>query len=89
VNRKTSNPTVSQIFGKQLMCIGGVSTKKVSGILQVYPTMSALAEAYEDLDNDDDSKARKQLLAKVPLGGGERMLGPKVSESIAKVFTKE
>ena len=86
LNRKDGNLTVAQIFARQLMCIQGVSTKKVSGIVQAYPTMATLMDAYDELE-EDDRVGRKKMLAKVELPGGERFLGPKVSESVARALT--
>lgn len=88
VNRKDTNLTVSEIFARQLICVPGVSTKKVSGIVQAYPTMAALAEAYHAI-GDDDRAASKKMLAKVALPGGGRTLGPVASEAIARAITRD
>lgn len=85
-NKKDLNPTVTDIFARQLMRVSGVSATKVAGIVQVYPTMAMLADAYHDVR--DDRAATKALLAKIPLPGGTRTLGPKASEAIAKAVTR-
>jgi crossover junction endonuclease MUS81 len=82
-NKKDANPTVSDIFGRQLLSVSGISSKKVNAILAVYPTVSSLLEAYEERETD---KERRMMLAEVKLPGGDRNLGPKASNAVAKVF---
>ncbi len=86
-NRKDNNLTVSEIFARQLMSVSGVSTKKVSGIVQAYPTMAALVDAYDAIGTVDRA-ASKKMLAKVVLPGGGRTLGPVASEAIARAITR-
>ena len=80
-NRKDRNPTVADIFVKQLLAIEGVSAKKAMAVVLAYPTFAHLQEAYADCP---DEASRRKMLEKVPLPGGNRKLGPKASNAIAK-----
>ena len=81
-NKKELNPSVSDVFAKQLLAVNGVSSKKVVPLIHRYPTLSRLWDAFEECDG---KTARRRLLEKVPLSEN-RLLGPVTSTTIAKMM---
>jgi crossover junction endonuclease MUS81 len=83
-NKKDANPTVSDVFAKQLLAISGISFKKAVAVIKQYPTMNALLRAYNECDGVIEQRA---MLATLPLSSG-RNLGPKASTAIAKALLR-
>jgi ERCC4-type nuclease len=80
-NQKELNPSVSDVFAKQLLAVQGVSCKKVVPLVNRYPTMAHLWQAYEECEGKTE---RRKLLQNVALSEN-RTLGPVASTTIAKM----
>ncbi len=81
-NKKELNPTVSDIFAKQLLAVAGVSGKKIVPLVARFATLSGLWEAYEKCDSKEK---RRALLASTQLSEN-RTLGPVAATAIAKAI---
>ncbi len=81
-HKKDAYSTVSDVFAKQLLSINGISFKKAMAVINEYPTIASLLDAYAECEG---SKEKRALLEKLPLSSG-RNLGPKASTAIAKAL---
>ncbi|XP_028396130.1 crossover junction endonuclease MUS81-like isoform X2 [Dendronephthya gigantea] len=75
--------TVGELFGKQLLQIPGVAAEKVVGILEQYPTLKDLLEAYEEQTTE---KAKETLLSDIKFGKMKRKIGPSVSKTVYQLY---
>lgn len=85
-NAKTGDLTVQDLFAKQLLQINGCSPERVFAILEDYPTLVDLRNAYLALD---DEKARQKMLASIVCGEKQRRLGPVLSKRICAAYTTQ
>ena len=83
-NAKTGELSVQDLFAKQLLQITGCSPDRVFAIVQRYPTLPALYDAFKE-----DSGSANSLLADIVCGEKQRKLGPVLAKRICQVYTKE
>lgn len=76
---KITNWTVKEMFAKHLVQIIGVSEKSVAAIINKYPTLSALIDAY---NNCTSEKEKENLLAKLKVPDAARTVGPAISRRV-------
>ncbi|KAG1666425.1 Crossover junction endonuclease MUS81 [Nymphon striatum] len=74
---------VSGMFIKFLMKVGGMSPEKATAIVNRYPTVSHLLEAYSNCQSD---KEKESLLAKIKSGKNNRNIGPALSRVVFQLF---
>ncbi|KAK3779037.1 hypothetical protein RRG08_034295 [Elysia crispata] len=77
---------VTELFAKQLIQVPGVSAERAKAIINVYPTLSLLLDAYKKCNN---AKDREKLLATVKYGKNERNLGIAISRMLHMLYTQE
>lgn len=75
--------TVGEVFGKQLLQIPGVAVEKVVTILESYPTLKHLLDAYEEQTSE---KEKEGLLSGLKFGKNQRKIGPAFSKSIYQLY---
>lgn len=76
---KITNWTVKEMFAKHLIQITGVSERSVAAIINKYPTLSALVEAYRNCNSE---KEKENLLAKLKIPDAARTIGPAISKRV-------
>lgn len=76
---KITNWTVKEMFAKHLIQITGMSDKRVAAIINKYPTLSALIEAYRNCSSE---KEKENLLAKLQIPDSARTIGPAISKRV-------
>lgn len=76
---KITNWTVREMFAKHLIQITGMSDKRVAVIINKYPTISALLEAYASCNSE---KERENMLSKMHIPESARTIGPVISKRV-------
>lgn len=82
---KSKPPTVYEMFGRHLIQIPKSSADKAFAILEKYPTISHLREAYRQCETE---KERENLLRDIKTGPNQRNLGPSLSSLICSLYWK-
>eukprot|EP01134_Creolimax_fragrantissima_P003866 CFRG3866T1 len=83
-NKKSQVLTVQLMFAKQLMCIKGMTAEKARAVVEVYPCVQSLVEAYSKCDSTDE---RRELLANIEYESGRlRTLGKKMSDTLYNLY---
>ncbi|XP_032238437.1 crossover junction endonuclease MUS81 [Nematostella vectensis] len=80
---KNKAMTVSEMFGKQLMQVSGMSADKAVAILNKYPTPKSLMDAYDMQPTDSH---RESMLACLKYGKTQRNLGPSISRLVRMLY---
>ncbi len=80
---KSDNLTVSDLFAKQLMQVRGASVPRVYAITQLYPTITALLQAYASKSTKEE---RELLVADLRFGPRMLRIGPALSRTIFATF---
>ncbi|ESO96484.1 hypothetical protein LOTGIDRAFT_115731 [Lottia gigantea] len=80
---KSKALTVSEMFGKQLIQLNGMSADKAKAVIDNYPTPISLLEAYAGCRG---LKEKEQLLAGIKCGKLTRNLGLAQSKQIAGIY---
>ncbi|XP_031549112.1 crossover junction endonuclease MUS81-like isoform X2 [Actinia tenebrosa] len=75
--------TVSEMFGKQLMQISGVSAEKAAAVLGSYPTPKCLLEGY---DSQPTIEQKETMLSCLKFGKQQRNIGPSLSKLIYQLY---
>lgn len=83
---KITNFTSQEMFIKHLLKFKGLSVAKAKAIVNYYPTVTALLEAYELCETE---KEKEFLLSEITYGNFERKLGPNLSRKIYRFYTKK
>jgi crossover junction endonuclease MUS81 len=83
VGAKITNWTVREMFAKHLIQITGMSDKRVAVIIQKYPTISALVDAYKACASE---KEKEHLLSKMSIPDSNRTIGPKLSQRVYMAY---
>ncbi|GFR66443.1 crossover junction endonuclease MUS81 [Elysia marginata] len=83
---KHKDLNVTELFAKQLIQVPGISADKAKAIINVYPTLSSLMDAYQNCSNVKDSE---KLLATIKFGKNERNLGIAVSRMLHMLYTQQ
>nr|CDI55131.1 related to MUS81-endonuclease involved in DNA repair and replication fork stability [Melanopsichium pennsylvanicum 4] len=85
LNSKSGGLTSTEVFGKMLLCIKGMSAEKVREVLAIYNTVRELSDAYQELT--EDAKDAEGMLAGCTEGMDQRKkIGPALSKKVAEVF---
>ena len=82
---KVTNFTVTEMFVKHLLQFRGISVAKAKVIIEHYPTLQSLLDAYSIIDREKD---KENLLAHLKCGLMERNFGPAVSKKIYNHYSK-
>jgi len=80
---KSQHLTVADVFAKQLMQVRGASAQRVFAITQLYPTATALVEAF---DAKSSTEEKEMLLADIRFGPRMLRIGPSLSRTIYAAF---
>ncbi|XP_041351019.1 crossover junction endonuclease MUS81-like isoform X2 [Gigantopelta aegis] len=80
---KSKNLTVHEMFGKQLIQLHGMSADKAKAIVDQYPTVMHLYDAYSSCHTD---KERESLLANIKVGKLGRNMGIGQSRQICHLY---
>ncbi|KAH9312334.1 hypothetical protein KI387_027369, partial [Taxus chinensis] len=79
--------TVSDVFGVQLMQVPQVTEDVALAVLDRYPTVLSLAQAYSCLEGNLD--AQEQLLKEIPIRNQSKIIGGRISKNIYKFIWGE
>ncbi|KAF8565770.1 hypothetical protein P879_07093 [Paragonimus westermani] len=71
LSNKSPNPTVRDMFARQLLQIHGCSSCKVAAVLDTYPTPLSLFQAY---DSQPTIQAKKSMLASLKVANTNRQV---------------
>lgn len=80
---KSKDPTVGEIFIKQLLQLKGLSVEKALAIAEVYPTPQKLFKAYQRCPFQKEAEC---LLADIQYGPLKRTIGTVISKTIYQLF---
>uniref|UniRef100_A0A336LYJ3 Crossover junction endonuclease MUS81 n=1 Tax=Culicoides sonorensis TaxID=179676 RepID=A0A336LYJ3_CULSO len=83
---KKGDPTIQEIFIKQLLQLKGLSVDKAMAITDVYPTLKALYSAYKFCT---DKKEAENLLSNIIYGPLKKSIGPAISKTIYQLYTNK
>lgn len=83
---KSKDPTVGEIFIKQLLQLKGLSVDKALAIVEIYPTPRKLFLAYRRCVVQKDAE---NLLASIQYGPVKRTIGTVISKTIYQLFTNK
>ncbi|VDO95087.1 unnamed protein product [Soboliphyme baturini] len=84
LSKKLHPLTVKETFARMLLQIRGLSVDKASAVIDSYPTVASLVEAFESCSN---SANKSKLLMYLKSGTHNRNLGPKLAQKVAMLFT--
>lgn len=73
-----------EMFIRQLIQLQGLSVEKALAIVDVYPTPTALKNAYDKLGSGGE-----YLLAGIQFGATKRLLGPVLSKTLHQFYTRK
>ena len=82
-SNKITNFTVNEMLLKHLLQIKGVSVNKAKVIVDHYPTLQSLLDAFSIADT---TKAKQNLLSVLKCGTAGRNLGPNISKKIFEYY---
>jgi crossover junction endonuclease MUS81 len=71
------------MFARHLMRLRGLSVERAHAIVQKYPTITALMQAYDDCSTD---KEREMLVGGIYFGTSGRTIGPSISRTLFKLY---
>ncbi|ODM90547.1 Crossover junction endonuclease MUS81 [Orchesella cincta] len=80
---KKMNFKIKEMFARQLMRLKGLSVDKAYAIIQKYPTVDHLLNAYSECETD---KQKEKLLANISFGLGGRKIGPSISSKVSRLY---
>ncbi|XP_063699628.1 crossover junction endonuclease MUS81 [Culicoides brevitarsis] len=83
---KKGDPTVQEIFVKQLLQLKGLSVDKAIAIVEVYPTPKSLQIAYKNCFLTKDAE---NLLADIVHGPLRKPIGPAISKTLHQLYTNK
>ncbi|KRX86023.1 Crossover junction endonuclease MUS81, partial [Trichinella pseudospiralis] len=90
-NRKQKQWTVSEVFARMLLQFHGISAERAQQIVNKYPTLAHLLNAYataeRNPDGNEPSNREIPLLAEIRSGMLGRNLGDKLAKKIQFFFT--
>ncbi|XP_071963917.1 crossover junction endonuclease MUS81-like [Antedon mediterranea] len=75
--------TTGEVFAKQLLQFSGLTAEKAQAIIQLYPTVSHLLDAYSECETE---KECLRLLSTLKCGKTQRNLGPMLSGLIHRMY---
>ncbi|XP_033127929.1 crossover junction endonuclease MUS81-like isoform X2 [Anneissia japonica] len=75
--------TTGEVFAKQLLQFSGLTAEKAQAIVNIYPTVSHLLEAYSSCVSE---KEAHKLLSTLKFGKTQRNLGPALSRLVYQVY---
>lgn len=81
---KGKDPTVQEIFVKQLLLLKGLSVDKALAIVEVYPTPRNLILSYRKCVTQSEAE---NLLADIQYGPMSRTIGTVISKTIYQLYT--
>jgi ERCC4-type nuclease len=84
--RKTGLDTMRLFFAQMLRMVRGVSGPRAEAIVNRFPTISHLIDAYNQCQSDAE---RSSLLANLTAGHSRRRIGPACSKDVAAFFTAQ
>eukprot|EP01018_Ginkgo_biloba_P030574 Gb_35212 [translate_table: standard] len=79
--------TVSDVFGVQLMQVPQVTEDVALAVLDRYPTLRSIAQAYSRLEGN--LSAQEQLLKDIPIRNQNKLIGGIISKNIYKFIWDE
>ncbi|CCF48286.1 hypothetical protein NDA11_003958 [Ustilago hordei] len=85
LNSKSAGLTSTEVFGKMLLCIKGMSAEKVREMLTIYSTLRQLTEAYQG-PADETKKADTLLSSSTENLDQRKKIGPALSRKVGQVF---
>lgn len=90
-SKKMTNFTVSEMFLKQLLSFSGMSVGKAKSIVDRYPTVGSLIEAYEGCTEEGKKglKERINLIATIKESFGERCIGPVLGKKLMLTYCRD
>lgn len=80
---KKGDPTVQEIFVKQLLQLKGLSVDKAIAITDLYPTPNALISAFK---NCFEKKDGENLLSNIIHGPLKKPIGPAISKTVYQLY---
>ncbi|KAL5008151.1 hypothetical protein ScPMuIL_013732 [Solemya velum] len=83
---KNKDLTASELFGKQLIQLYGMSAERAKAVIEVYPTLSNLISAYDSCSTE---KERENMLSSIKCGKSGRGLGMVQSRMIYQLYCTE
>lgn len=83
---KSKDPTVQEIFIKQLLQLKGLSVDKAVAIAEVYPTPRSLFREYRMCITQ---KEAEDMLAGIQFGALKKTIGPVISKTIYQLYCNE
>ncbi|XP_057837987.2 crossover junction endonuclease MUS81 isoform X1 [Cryptomeria japonica] len=85
--RDLDKETVSDVFGVQLMQVPQVTEDVALAVLDRYPSVLSLAQAYSCLEGNHD--AQEKLLKEIPIHNQSKIIGGIISKNIYKFIWGE
>ncbi|XP_059072073.1 crossover junction endonuclease MUS81 isoform X2 [Cryptomeria japonica] len=85
--RDLDKETVSDVFGVQLMQVPQVTEDVALAVLDRYPSVLSLAQAYSRLEGNHD--AQEKLLKEIPIHNQSKIIGGIISKNIYKFIWGE
>ncbi len=82
---KITNFTVSEMFAKHLLQLRGISVSKAKVIIEHYPTLQSLLDAFSIVDQQ---KEKENLLSSLKCGLMGRNFGPTLSKKVYNHYNK-
>ncbi|KAF6024016.1 MUS81 [Bugula neritina] len=80
---KSKPPTAGECWKRMLMCVPSLSLDKACRIVELYPTLAALVEAYRNARSEAE---RVKLLSSIKSGAAGRRFGDVLSRNVYTLF---
>lgn len=89
-SKKLTNFTVSEMFLKHLLQFSGMSVKNARAIIQRFPTLSSLVQAYHtcSLHGSKGIKERINLIALIKSHSTDRAVGPALANKLMTTYCR-
>lgn len=91
-SKKMTNFTASEMFLKQLLTFSGMSLVKAKSIVEKFPTIGSLIEAYKKCQEEEGKKALKErinLIATIKDKSNDRSIGPVLGKKLMLTYCRD